>query len=382
MAAMVGNTPEQHPEGKYYLSLGGKWLPAGTSATDAVQRLSLLNAQLEYEAKGGKVAGQVPAQALGVGDTPVAKPKAVTVEEAQKAYLAHMALQVRAGKLKQRTLVNATSITDEFLVWLGKNTKHTTTTQITAADVDGYVAWAIEQSPTKSTRTGANKYIRVGQFLKHAGLKVTSNKEAPRYSKDTPVRIYSPEELETFFSACTPEQALIYRTFLKTGLREMELVTLERGDIDATKGCLTIRAKSQWGFTPKTWDSRQVWLDDEILADLADHLMTHKHKLVFPTSGGLPNYKLLRGLKRICKRAGLPEAEWWLHAFRSSYATGLLRDGLGIPEVQRLLGHSLGSQSIWRYVRAIEGEELRDKLNTINRRKEAGPNVVKMKKRA
>jgi integrase len=181
--------------------------------------------------------------------------------------------------------------------------------------------------------------------------------------------MFTPAELDTFFQACTPEQALVYRTFLRTGMRETELVYLQREDINAATGELMIRDKPSWGWSPKSWEARNIQIDDELLAELLAHVQTHEHKLVFPTVIGGPNMKLLRTMKRICERAGLPEDEWWLHALRSTFATNALRDGLGIPEVQRLLGHAPGSSSIWRYVRAMEGEQLRDKINEIRRKK-------------
>ncbi len=366
---VIDGQREHHPEGKYYAAVDGKWIPMGDNATAAVAQCNLMSANLTAAQR----AAPPPAKAsAATTEKPLpVKDKLVLVADAQQKYLDYIDTQIRIGRLKKLTWVNARSITDEFLKWLGENTSHTTIKQITAADVNAYIAWTIERSPTKSHRTAQNKHARVSQFLKFCGHTCTSSKDAPRCPKNTPVRVYTAEELETFFKACTPLQALTFRTLLKTGLRKQELEYLERTDIDAANGCLHIREKRHYGFSPKTWEARMVWIDDELLADLTEHLKTHKHALVFPREGssGEPNHKLLSHLKRIVKRAGLNPDDYWLHAFRSSYATGLLRAGLGIAEVQRLLGHAHGSQSIWRYVRAIEGEQLRDKLNDIYKRK-------------
>ena len=53
---------------------------------------------------------------------------------------------------------------------------------------------------------------------------------------------------------------------------------------------------------------------------------------------------------------------WFLHKFRSTYATTLLRNGVDIRTVQKLMGHSdLGSTM--RYLRPEEDAHIEDGAN-------------------
>jgi integrase len=102
-----------------------------------------------------------------------------------------------------------------------------------------------------------------------------------------------------------------------------------------------------------------------------------KHRLVFPTKSGKPNDKWLQALKRIARRAGLncghcescverQECElWYLHKFRSSYATALLGNGVDVASVRAQLGHK-DLKSIERYAKAVEAESpaMQGKINS------------------
>jgi len=44
--------------------------------------------------------------------------------------------------------------------------------------------------------------------------------------------------------------------------------------------------------------------------------------------------------------------DFWLHGFRSTYATRAIRAGMDIADVRAQLGHAPGSNTIWKYVQA------------------------------
>ena len=58
--------------------------------------------------------------------------------------------------------------------------------------------------------------------------------------------------------------------------------------------------------------------------------------------------------KPICKRFGL-------HRFRHTYATTLLRDGVDLVSLLKLLGHS-DMESTRKYLKALEPEDLHAKI--------------------
>jgi hypothetical protein len=88
-------------------------------------------------------------------------------------------------------------------------------------------------------------------------------------------------------------------------------------------------------------------------------------KLVFGKLGGredAPDGHLLRRLKILVKKAGLGCGtcatclaktgceNWWLHKFRATYITTLLRSGMDLRTTMRLSGHA-DLESVMRYLR-------------------------------
>jgi site-specific recombinase XerD len=55
---------------------------------------------------------------------------------------------------------------------------------------------------------------------------------------------------------------------------------------------------------------------------------------------------------------------WWLHKFRSTYITKLLRGGVDLRTVMSLSGHS-DLASVMRYLRPAEGHSLMAKVNAV-----------------
>jgi hypothetical protein len=90
-------------------------------------------------------------------------------------------------------------------------------------------------------------------------------------------------------------------------------------------------------------------------------------KLVFGKLGGredAPDGHLLRRLKILVKKAGLGCGtcatclaktgceNWWLHKFRATYITTLLRSGMDLRTTRRLSGHA-DLESVMRYLRPV-----------------------------
>ena len=93
-----------------------------------------------------------------------------------------------------------------------------------------------------------------------------------------------------------------------------------------------------------------------------------------------PSTKLLRELKELVRREKLGCGhcegcktgestdtgckEWTLHKFRRTYATRLLRSGLDLSTVQKLMGHS-DLASTMRYLSPAESDGLQDFINGV-----------------
>lgn len=151
------------------------------------------------------------------------------------------------------------------------------------------------------------------------------------------VEVYDEKDIESFFLACGPEELAVFKTFYYTGLCEQELAHLHWSDLNLRREILTVRAKPEEGFIPKDWEEREIPLHPELVGLLKMPRRRHQD-LVFPSFRGQPNGHLLRMLKGVVARAGLP-GRWYLHKFRKTFATRTLEKGGDISTVQALLGH-------------------------------------------
>ena len=142
-------------------------------------------------------------------------------------------------------------------------------------------------------------------------------------------RVLTPAEAEQVIKTCrTKKDWLMVNLGYKCGLRRAEIFTLEGTDFE--DGKVTVRAKPQWDFYPKSRHDRTVPVPFT-LPKLPDGL-------IFRNRSGKPAMAAYKHrLGAICKRAGIEK--FGMHTLRRSYATHLLRSGVDVRTVQYLLGH-------------------------------------------
>jgi integrase len=229
-----------------------------------------------------------------------------------------------------------------------------------------------------SARTIHNMHGYTVAFLRFAGVSARAiPTSAPKYEKTLP-QAYTSEELDAFFGTLTDDQHVVtFKLALQCGLREQELMYVQWPDLDFKHKIVRVRSKPDWGFRIKDKEERDLPMPDGLSALLKALKDESAGQLfVTGTSGNKPNTHLLRTLKRLAKAGGLncgacascverDECEkWFLHKFRSTYATTLLRKGVDIRSVQKLMGHS-DLESTMRYLRPAEDAELQAKVNSI-----------------
>jgi len=126
----------------------------------------------------------------------------------------------------------------------------------------------------------------------------------------------------------------LVRLALATGMRRSEMLNLQWADVNFESGFITL---------PRTKSGRvqRVPLNDmarEILGGLPQ-----SGALVFPGNReGEPVKNLTPALRRIRKRAGLPDGMRPLHALRHTFASRLASSGESLYVVQKLLRHADG----------------------------------------
>ncbi len=230
-----------------------------------------------------------------------------------------------------------------------------------------------------SARTVSNRHTNVKTFLRFLGHDLKGLPRPPRYDKTMP-EIFTDKELNALFEAVvSPRESLLFRLLLQTGVREQEAMYLEWADIDAKRKLLKLQSKvKRWGFRLKDFEERELPLSDDLLNRLEDYKRRHAgpSTLVFEKNGK-PDGHMLRTLKRLVRAAGLNceqcekcqgkarECEnWYLHKFRATYCTKLLRSGFDLRTVQQMMGHS-DLASTMRYLRPAENEQTQARINSM-----------------
>ena len=66
----------------------------------------------------------------------------------------------------------------------------------------------------------------------------------------------------------------------------------------------------------------------------------------------------------IARRAGVDPTTVWLHKWRVTYCVELMREGVDLPSVQRLMGHK-DLETTARYCAPLEKTALREKLDRV-----------------
>jgi len=154
-------------------------------------------------------------------------------------------------------------------------------------------------------------------------------------------RFLSVEECRRFLDACPSDLYAVYYTFLQTGMRKAELENLTWADVDLERRQIAIRRKKGW--QPKTGE-REIPISDGLLK-----LLRRLHRIrdcgdsdyVFAvkTSGKTIHNYLRDELIRIAKAAGI-ENLTKVHTLRHTFASHLVMQGVDLPTVQKLMGHS------------------------------------------
>ena len=69
------------------------------------------------------------------------------------------------------------------------------------------------------------------------------------------------------------------------------------------------------------------------------HVMNPGKRFIFGTRSDQPNGHFLEACKELAAKAGYDDSKFWLHKFRSTFATWALRRGVDIRTVQGWMGH-------------------------------------------
>jgi integrase len=162
-------------------------------------------------------------------------------------------------------------------------------------------------------------------------------------------------------------------------MREQEAMYVEWSDIDPKRKICKLQSKQKrWNFRLKDFEETEIPLHDDLLVRLLEYKKKHAGSgtLIFGKHGK-PDGHMLRTLKQQVLAVGLNCGEcdgcqnktrecenWFLHKFRATFCTKLLRSGLDIRTIQAMMGHA-DLASTMRNLRPAENEQTQARINSM-----------------
>jgi integrase len=265
---LVKGKAEEYPSGQYYLSVAGQWIAAGSDPVEALKAQQRETARQVAIANGFDLPDIIKQDSATIADT-----------------IADFMDEYKIGKSVKKTTPQMQQTLNEFLA-VCEERKKRIFADLEKRDLMNYCQWALDNSPTHSRRTAYNKTMRIHTFLNANGLVFVGKKgsgkwQVPPFVETLP-ETYDLDQLQEFFFACDPIQKVKYETLLKTGLREMELVYLEKADICFETGTLRVRVKPWYDFQTKTYCEREITIPSDLVDPLRAVIDTAPGNLVFP----------------------------------------------------------------------------------------------------
>jgi integrase len=265
-------------------------------------------------------------------------------------------------------------ILKEFLAGCGVDSPD----QIQAVDILRYCAGLDRQGLTARTRS--NRFGSLCTFLRFCKLDVNdiltreTRRKLSKFPKCEPTA-YTQGDLERLLSVCDDYYRLLFIFLTNTGFRMQEAMHLTWADVSFVDSVVSVTRKPGV-FEVKDYEERSV----PLVPSLAIELLKWKerrqnNRLVFGTRTDRPNNHWLEYLKVFATKAGLncgacagckkdvPECQKYrIHKFRATYATRLLRNGVDVRTVQKLLGHS-SLDSTLRYLQPAMGRAMQESVS-------------------
>jgi integrase len=190
---------------------------------------------------------------------------------------------------------------------------------------------------------------------------------------------------------------LLFEVFLSTGFRDREVSHLFWSDVDYRLSKISVTAKLEYKFKPKSYEVRSVDVPRSLLDSLKTRQKSSQSLLVFPSTphptrksygGGIDGH-MRETCKEVASRAGLncghcsgtytikrsktrkevvpysckndPRCEqWYLHKWRHTYASHMIAV-LGLKGLQLAMGHKdIATTS--KYLHFVGGDGVKEKV--------------------
>jgi len=196
-------------------------------------------------------------------------------------------------------------------------------------------------------RTCYNIMQAVSTFLLRNGIDVAKPILKEISYPPTVVVPYSDDDMQKFFAACDEEEELLFKLFLHSMARDMEVANCEVRDLKFDKNILHISPKPDRNFRLKRKRSGQAKKGRKVpiptvFMERMKRFCAGKgpRDLLFPNGIGGIDSHFLGKCKNIAKRAELSNWEDFdLHRWRKTGATRHHESGVSVRKIQARLGH-------------------------------------------
>jgi integrase len=181
--------------------------------------------------------------------------------------------------------------------------------------------------------------------------------EKPKVPKQPP-RYLTESEAEKLLAHCQKHIYPIVLCALNTGLRKSELLNLRWSDVDLQNKQIVIRSSDN--HHTKNYDYRFVGINEKLFAVLST--MPREGEYVF-SYAGQPILDIKRSITSAYKQSGVNHYGQPLHILRHTFATNLIKQGVQLEKIQRLLGHRDFSTTL-QYAH-LTSRSVKDEVNKL-----------------
>ena len=209
-----------------------------------------------------------------------------------------------------------------------------------------------------------NKAIEWGRADRNPAKGVRMLKEP-----DPPVRVLSDDEEQRLLEACCPHLRVAILIALNTGLRLQETLQLRWKDVDFAVGLISVERR-------KGGKSAKIEMNTRLTAALLDFRAGSRSDYLFVSDRtGKPILSPKTAFRNAVRRSGIPHCRF--HDLRHTFATRLVRSGVDIVTVQKLMGHASISMTLrYSHPGAAERRRAVELLSDGHHMDTTGENVV------
>ena len=258
------------------------------------------------------------------------------------------------------------AVLDHFMSFLNQSANITFISEVTQRVIDNYKVYRkemkvsangkssnSEKGPMESYRLGPksntiNFELDTLRMLFNLAIKWGYIKENPtkgitrfKVEDAKPLRYLTKEECRLLMEHCDADLKRIFFILISTGMRKGELENLIWLDIDFDRKMILIRHKENWH--PKSGE-RDIPMTEEVFETISklnrERKTRRKAHYVFDIIGSGHSHNWLRlELIRAGHKAKIEDLTR-LHTLRHTFASHLVMNGVDLPTVKKLMGHS------------------------------------------